>query len=178
MPSLFRILPSRFKAMVSGVEIGAKTYLHRTAVLEPRGGVIRMGRRCEIHRGVLLLAFGGSIEIGNNCSVHPGSILYGHGGLRIGDDVRIAAQAIVIPANHVFDDPRILIREQGEERRGIDIGNDVWLGARATVLDGVSIAEGCVIGAGAVVTKSTRAYGVYVGNPACWIKQRGASDVG
>lgn len=151
--------------------------IHPSAVLERRGGSIRIGSKCEIHRGTQLLAYGGSIEIGDDCSINPGCVLYGHGGLKIGSHVRIATQTVIVPANHVFSDPDRLIRDQGETRLGVRIGNDVWLGARVTVLDGVNIADGCVIGAGSVVTSSTEPYGVYVGVPARLVKCRRASSV-
>lgn len=57
-------------------------------------------------------------------------------------------------------------------RKGIVIEDDVWLGSGVKVLDGVVIRKGCVIGANAVVTHSTEAYGVYVGIPAHKIKSR------
>lgn len=56
--------------------------------------------------------------------------------------------------------------------KGIIIEDDVWIGAGVKVLDGVTIAQGCVIGANSVVTKSTEPYGIYVGVPARKIKSR------
>lgn len=176
MRSLIRKFRTRLKVALSGATIGRKTWLHPMSVIEPRGGRIELGEFCEVHRGAQLLAYGGVIRIGDNCSINPNCILYGHGGLTIGDDVRIAAGTIIVPANHEFSDSDQLIREQGESCLGICIGNDVWLGARVIVLDGVNIADGCVIGAGAVVTQSTEPYGVYVGNPARKIKQREGSQ--
>jgi acetyltransferase-like isoleucine patch superfamily enzyme len=173
MKRAFRSLITRAKAWISGARIGRRTKVHRCAVIDRRGGSITIGERCEIHRGAQLLAYGGSIEIGDDCSINPGCILYGHGGLKIGSHVRIAAQTLIVPANHIFADAHRLIRDQGETRKGITIGDDVWLGARVTVLDGVEIAEGCVIAAGAVVTASTEPYGVYVGVPARLVKHRG-----
>ncbi|WAC20184.1 acyltransferase [Luteolibacter sp. SL250] len=178
MKRLVRSSISRLKALLSGSRIGPRCRIHPSAVLERRGGSITIGTKCEIHRGTQLLAYGGSIEIGDDCSINPGCILYGHGGLKIGSHVRIAAQTIIVPANHIFSDPGRLIRDQGEDRVGVSIGDDVWLGARVTVLDGVNIATGCVIGAGSVVTASTEPYGIYVGVPARLIKHRGRSGQG
>jgi len=172
MKKIIRTSISRLKAVFSGSDIGRRCVIHSSAVLERRGGTISIGPKCEIHRGVQLLAYGGSIKIGADCSINPGCILYGHGGLTIGSHVRIAAQTIIVPANHIFADPDRLIRDQGESRAGIRIGDDVWLGARVTVLDGVTISNGCVIGAGSVVTASTEPYGVYVGVPAKLVKYR------
>lgn len=175
-PTLYTI--SRIKALLSGSTIGRRCVIHPSAVLKRRGGSITLGAKCEIHRGAQLLAFGGKIELGDDCSVNPGCILYGLGGLKIGSHVRIAAHTIIVPANHVFADPARLIRDQGETKQGVTIGDDVWLGARVTVLDGVHIAKGCVIGAGAVVTASTEPYGVYVGVPARLVKRRGPASQG
>lgn len=58
------------------------------------------------------------------------------------------------------------------DNKGIKIGDDVWLGAGAKVLDGVTIADGTIVGMGALVTKDTEPYGVYVGIPARKIKSR------
>jgi len=53
------------------------------------------------------------------------------------------------------------------------IGNDVWIGARVVVLPGVHIADGCVVGAGSVVTSSlAEPYGIYAGNPARLLRHR------
>lgn len=156
-----------------GVEIERGARVRAGAVIERQGGRVSLGADTVIHGGARLLAAGGSITIGRRCSVNPGCVLYGHGGLAIGDDVRLAAHAVIVPANHVFDDPVREIRLQGETRRGVSIGRDVWIGASVVVLDGVTLADGTVVGAGAIVTKSTEPGGVYVGNPARLLRYRG-----
>lgn len=130
------------------------------------GGMIKIGNNCEIGRGVLILSYGGKIIIGDNCSFNPYTLIYGHGGLTIGNNVRIAAHTVIIPANHVFINPNKIIREQGLTTIGITIKNDVWIGAGAKILDGVTIETGSVIGAGAVVTKSTQPFSINAGVPA------------
>lgn len=73
---------------------------------------------------------------------------------------------------HNYETADILINKQGNTEKNIIIGNDVWLGYGVQILSGVHIADGCVIGAGSVVTKSTDPYGVYAGVPAKLIKKR------
>lgn len=63
-------------------------------------------------------------------------------------------------------------KKQNEEKYGCMIGNDVWIGDEVTILGGVSIANGSVIGAGALVTRDTEPYGIYVGVPAKKIGSR------
>jgi acetyltransferase-like isoleucine patch superfamily enzyme len=72
----------------------------------------------------------------------------------------------MIPANHNIDDPDRPIRTQGLSCRGIVIEDDVWIGARVVVLDGVTIRRGAVIGAGAVVTQDVPAGAISMGVPA------------
>jgi acetyltransferase-like isoleucine patch superfamily enzyme len=136
------------------------------------GGKIALGKNVRIRPFAQLLTYGGCIEMGDNCVVNQFSILYGHGGLAIGNDVVIAAHTVFIPANHAFADLNVPIRLQDETRMGIQVGNDVWIGANATVLDGVRIGNGCVVGAGSVVTRDVPDYSVTVGTPAKVIKNR------
>ena len=166
--------------MISGsskIKIGAKTKIYPYAILECdnyKNGLssIEIGNHCSIHPFAYIKTYDGKITIGNYCSVHPYTVLYGNGGLSIGNNVRIAAHTVVIPANHNFSSTNIPIFKQGLSTEGIRIEDDVWIGAGVYILDGVTIEKGCVIGAGSIVTKSTEQYGVYVGNPAKKIKDR------
>ncbi|MEJ8311582.1 acyltransferase [Agrobacterium larrymoorei] len=135
-------------------------------------GSIVIGPRTTIDKGVILRTYGGKISVGPDCSLNPYVILYGHGGLKIGRGVRIAAQTVIIPANHTYSDPSTYIFEQGETRQGIVIQDNVWLGTGVRVLDGTTIGEGSVVGAGSVVTKNLQKGGVFVGVPARKIASR------
>lgn len=137
------------------------------------GGRIIIGSNCELRNGCRVLTYGGNITIGNNCSINPYTILYGQGNLIIGNNTRIAANCVIIPSNHNFSQTDVPIINQGLTCKGITIGNDVWIGCGARILDGVTISDGCVIGAGSVVTKSTERYGIYAGTPAKLIRKRG-----
>ena len=59
-----------------------------------------------------------------------------------------------------------------QDFKPVHIGNDVWLGSRVTILPGVNIGNGCIIGASAVVTKDVPDYAVVGGNPAKILKYR------
>lgn len=137
-----------------------------------KGGRVLVGKHSAIDAGVILRANGNTILIGDNSSINPYCMIHGGGGVKIGNGVRIASHTVIIAANHVFDDPTKFIYLQGESEKGIVIEDDVWIGAGARILDGIVVAKGTVVGAGAVVTKSTEAYSVVAGVPARTIRMR------
>jgi acetyltransferase-like isoleucine patch superfamily enzyme len=163
-------------AALAGARTGKNAIVMRGAVLDcEQGGTIDIGPRTVIHRGAMLLPYGGFIRMGKRCSVNPYSVLYGHGGLVIGDHVRIAAHCVIVPANHGIALDGGLIADQPLSRRGIKIGNDVWIGAGARVLDGAVIGDGCVVAAGAVVRGTLEPDGIYAGVPARLVRHRAAT---
>lgn len=158
---------------------GALVHIHRRAqvhfsvsFLPGKGGRIIIGENCVLARGVVLRAFGGSIELGKGSTVGPYAVLDGQGGLRIGANVMIASHSALIPGNHGFRDIEVPMIEQDVICEGIEIHDDVWLGAGAKVLDGVVVGKGAVIAAGAVVTKSVAPYSIMAGVPARAIRVR------
>ncbi|MBM7044540.1 MULTISPECIES: DapH/DapD/GlmU-related protein [Rhizobium] len=146
-----------------------------TTIIWKRGSV-RIGEVVRFRKGVVIDAQKGSIDIGNHVSFNEYTILLGSGGISIGNDVRIAAHAMVVSFDHNFDDLTQPIRLQGLTRKPIVIEDDVWIGAGAKILGGSHIAKGCVIGANAVVKGKTEPYGIYVGAPARLLKWRGQKD--
>lgn len=155
------------RTALAGVKTGQGAIVMPGAVISrEHGGTIAIGAKSTIHTGAMLLSYGGFIRLGARCSVNPYSVLYGHGGLIVGNDVRIAAHCVVIPANHGFALDAGAIGRQPLSKRGIHIGNDVWLGAGVRVLDGSVIGEGCVVAAGAVVRGELEPFGIYGGVPA------------
>ena len=149
-----------------GVEVSWSAWVHPDTVFELSGGRIFVGPNTYIDKGVILRAFGGSIIIGSDCSVNAYSLLSGGGGLVIGNAVRIASHTVIVASNHIFEDASKLIKDQGLSQKGIKIESDVWIGVGVRVLDGVTIARGSVVAAGAVVTKSTDSFSVVAGVPA------------
>jgi len=160
-------------ARLAGYDTGPGTIVRRGAVMgDDHGGSLTLGARCTVHQGAMLLPYGGFIRIGDRCSINPYSILYGHGGLFIGDHVRIAAHCVIIPANHGTALDGGLIADQPLTRQGIRIGDNVWIGAGARILDGADIGDGCVVAAGAVVRGRLAADGIYAGAPARLVRLR------
>ena len=92
--------------------------------------------------------------------------------MQIGNNVLIAAYTYLVGGGHIYKDPDIPVIEQGRTASGIEIGDNVWLGASVKVLDGVSIGEGAIIAAGAVVTEDIPPFAIAGGIPAKVIKLR------
>ena len=160
---------ARYAMRFAGSPIRAShtSWISRKSILRVcGGGSISIGENCEIHPFSMILTYGGHIKIGNNCSLNPFSIIYGHGGVQIGDDVRIAAHTVIIPANHNIPTGGEALHLSGVSTKGIVISDHVWIGSGSRILDGVHIGTNAVVAAGAVVTKSVSDHSTVAGVPA------------
>ena len=92
------------------------------------------------------------------------------GPVRIGDDVNLAQGITVSGLNHNFENICAPIAAQGVSTSEVVIADDVWIGANAVILAGVSIGSHSVVAAGAVVTKNVPECCVAAGNPARIVK--------
>ncbi|GHE76964.1 hypothetical protein GCM10019059_40190 [Camelimonas fluminis] len=160
--------------------LGRSVKIHRTSnialscVLDPWSGSITLGPRNLIDTGVVIRAYTGNIITGSHVTIGPYSVLYGGANLIIGQGVRVGPHVTIVAANHIFEDKEKFIFLQGMKNIGIEISDDVWIGAHAVILDGVQVGCGAVIAAGAVVTKSVGAWEIVGGVPARVIGIRGA----
>ncbi len=119
---------------------------------------------------------GQKISIGENSGVGVNSLLAGT--VRIGKNVMMGPDVMMITENHEFSRVDIPMKLQGVCReRPIEIGDDVWLGARVIVLPGVRVGCGAIIGAGAVVVGDIPDRAIAVGNPARVIQYRTAKTL-
>jgi acetyltransferase-like isoleucine patch superfamily enzyme len=104
---------------------------------------------------------GPGISIGRRTVVNQQCCLDGRGGLEIGDDVDISAGVWILTDSHDMHDP--LFREVLAPVR---IRDHAWIGSRALILPGVTVGQGAVVAAGAVVTSDVEPYAVVAGVPA------------
>lgn len=116
------------------LRIGRRAQIRSGATIDAYRGRVVIGDRFKIHKGGFIDAQKGSIEIGSNVSINPYSILYGLGGIKIGNDVRIAAHVVIVSFDHRYDDVSKSITMQGVIAKPIVIEDDVWIGAGAKVL--------------------------------------------
>lgn len=112
------------------------------------------------------------IKFGKNFTVNSFCYINAIGGLSIGDNVLIGPSVIISSGKHnILPIGKPIIGEPTSPLP-ITIGDDVWLGANVTILPGVVIADGTVVGANSVLTKSSKKNGVYAGVPAKLIRSR------
>lgn len=133
---------------------------------------VKLGDNTKIIVTGSLSDLGKGLYIGENTSFSENTFFGSAGGIKIGSDV-IGGQNVRFHAeNHNFNDPSTLIREQGVTRKGIEIGNNVWIGAGAVFLDGAKVADGCVIGANSVIKGEFKKNAILAGIPAKVIRYR------
>ena len=113
-----------------------------------------------------------NIIVGNNVAFNQMCFVQGSGSLTIGNDVRFAHGVTIETESHGYSDLHICIADQPMIYNPVFIEDDVWVGAKATILSGICIGRGAVIGANAVVTKNVEQMTVVVGVPAKEIKCR------
>jgi acetyltransferase-like isoleucine patch superfamily enzyme len=139
---------------------------------------IRFGDNVTLRAGVVIDGtgvlgdLGEGLTVGSNVGISEGSFLQVRGTVTIGDDVIIGPGVKIFSENHRTDDSDLVIRLQGVTRRGVTIERGVWLGAGATILDGVTIGEQAIVAAGSVVTRSVPPAMVVAGVPARIIRAR------
>lgn len=141
------------------------------------GNNVSIGAYSRLVVSTTLNHIGEFIRIGDNVGIGEFAYLGGAGGLEIGAETIVGQYFSCHPENHIIDDPEAAIRFQGVTRQGIRIGKNCWIGSKVTVLDGVRIGNGCVIAAGAVVTKSFPDNSIIGGVPARLLKTRTAEYI-
>ncbi len=142
--------------------------------------------------------FGDGVTVGRGASIRPSSYYGGElgegltvgaqtaigaynwigasGQVTIGAGVMFGPRVTLIPENHIFEDNKRPIREQGVKREPVVIGDNCWIGCNVTILAGVTIGEGSIVAAGAVVAKDVAPGSIVGGIPARLIRMREATD--
>lgn len=162
------------------LSIGSKTKIHDQVYIDALskkgviiGNNVVIGRNTRIECTGSLKSIGKGLVIGDRTTFGSDCYFGAAGGIVIGEDV-VAGQYIRFHSeNHNFADTKRLIREQGVTNKGIQVGDNCWIGAGAVFLDGAELGNGCVVAANSVVTKKFPDNSVVGGVPAKIIKERG-----
>ncbi len=159
------------------IEIGDNVVFDDNTVIDAKGKDnkgIKIGNNVVIGRASTISCKGGDIEIGNYSNIGPGNIIISESSIKIGRYVFTAGQLYMIAGgNHSFDRKDIPIwRQPSVSKGGIIIEDDIWIGASSTILDGVKIGKGAIIGAATLVHRRIKPFTVNLGVPAQMVKKR------
>ena len=139
----------------AGITIGSGVFVGRNTILSCKNGDIELGDRANI---------------GFNCEIFSASRV------TVGADAMLAAYCYVIGGDHEYGDATSPVTAQGRRSKGVSLGDGVWLGAGAKILDGVRIGGHAIIGAGAVVKVDVPEFAVAAGRPARILGLRGEAQ--
>lgn len=130
---------------------------------------LNFGDYVTISRGVMIRPssyyggdYGMGLTVGEHSSIGPYGYIGCSGKITIGKNVMFGPKCSLFAENHNFSDTETSIKSQGVNQKGITIEDDCWIGSNVTILDGVTIGKGSVIGAGTLVTKDVPAGSVVV----------------
>ncbi|RZK26809.1 MAG: acyltransferase [Flavobacterium sp.] len=133
-----------------GVHIGDNVSIHRNTIIECTGVIKELGE---------------GIIIGNNVGFAPNCFIQVRGSVKIGSNVMFGPGASIFSENHGFGDTDIPMIMQPTKRFGVTIEDDVWIGTKAVILDGVTVGKGSIIAAGAIVNKDIAPFSIVAGIP-------------
>ena len=160
------------------IRIGDGVIIDDNVLLDAKGDSnrgITIGRDCFIGRNSILSCKNGDIELGErtnmgfNCQIYSASLV------RVGRDALISAYTYIVGGgNYDLERTDVPINQtlRADRRYGIRVADNVWIGTHSVILDGVSIGEGTVVAAGAVVAENVPGWSIAAGAPARVVKER------
>jgi acetyltransferase-like isoleucine patch superfamily enzyme len=161
------------------IVLGKKVAMSYDCLLDASGTTnrgITIGDNVIIGRSTTIVCKEGDISIGNDVGIGANCLLSAVGGnrLEIGNHVMIAPYVYIGGVSYNLERTDIPLPQQGTRPLGGSrIGDNTWLGANVTILDGVRIGHDAIVAAGAVVTKDIPAFGIAAGVPAKLLRMRG-----
>lgn len=155
-----------------GITLGRGCKIHADASVDAsRSPGVTFGDKVTLNRYAYVQGGNGGVRLGDRVEINNFSIVNGTGGVDIGADTLVGPGVRIISYQHRFAGGAT-IRSQPVDAKPIRIGSDVWLGANAVILAGVTIGNGAVVAAGAVVREDVPDYAVVAGVPATIKKYR------
>jgi acetyltransferase-like isoleucine patch superfamily enzyme len=151
------------------IRIGSNVVIDDPCLIDAKGTTnrgITIGNGVFIGRNTILSCKDGDFEVADGANIGFNCEVFSASAVRIGRHALMAAYTYVIGGDHDFSDPSAPVLEQGRKSAGVSVGDGVWLGAGAKVLDGVTIGDHAIVGAGAVVREDVPPAAIAVGIPA------------
>ena len=157
------------------IKLGDDVVVDDLVVLDAKGETnrgISVGNGVFLGRGTILSCKDGDIVLADHVNVGFHSEIFSGSSVTVGAYGLFAAYTYLVGGGHEFDLAGVPVVEQARRSQGITLGENVWLGAGAKVMDGVRIGRDVVVGAGAVVTEDLPDGVVAVGVPARVVRHR------
>ena len=152
---------------LQGVGVGGGGFCKGHVDIERNGGIIRVGERVEFGKFVLLQTSArGELVIGNDVQINRFNIISAGERITIEDHCVFAPDVKILDSEHTFRQREILIKNVPGTSAPVSIGRGSWLGFGVSVLKGVHIGEGAVVGAHAVVRENIPPFAIAAGVPA------------
>jgi acetyltransferase-like isoleucine patch superfamily enzyme len=133
---------------------------------------ITIGSGVFVGRGTILSCKNGDIVIEDNANLGFNCEIFSGSRVRLGKNALVAAYTYLVGGDHLYDRVDIPVLYQGRPTKGIDVDDNVWLGAHTVVTDGSRIGRDAIIGAGAVVIGEIPEFAIAVGIPAKVVRDR------
>lgn len=175
-----RVAWRRAQLRAQGVRIS-----RNTVVSVEQGCSFQMGSGTSVGTGTLLIVASdrvpgvatAALKVGKNTAINEYCNIRASGcNIHIGDNCLFGQFATIIGSNHGISASSLILEQPWDtEKCGVTIGEDVWVGSHAVVLPGVTIHQGAIIAAGAVVVSDVPAYEIWGGVPAKKIGARSAA---
>lgn len=174
-------MPFLFRSALEKVSLAFSSLLHEIILWLPdeysRLRVSHYNRReCKISRHVSIspnVRLRGVVEIGEGSSLAQNVTITGAtAGVRIGCNVMIAPNVVIVAFDHGFSDTKIPMVHQPHVSEAVRIEDDVWIGANVTISKGVIIGSGSIVGANSFVNADVAPKSIVAGVPARLVRQR------
>ena len=136
---------------------------------------IAIGHGVFVGRNTILSCKNGDIVIDDHANLGFNCEIFSASRVRVGKSVLMAAYTYLVGGDHLYDRIDIPVLEQGRTARGIEVGDNVWLGTHVVVTDGSQIGRDAIVGAGAVVVGELPEFAIATGIPARVVRDRRTS---
>ena len=158
--------------LLPSIVVTALCWIKFRCFVSPRAEVeltrfLKIGTGTQIGSFTKIKTADGPLDIGERVAIGNGVFISSHeGGIEIGSFCLISANVSIVGTSYRYDDLETPIALQGTRSKGIRLGDNVWVGANCTILDGVTIGHGAVIAANSLVSNDLPNNAIAQGNPA------------
>lgn len=160
------------------ISLGRAVVIEESCTLDAKGvegGGISIGDGTFVGKGTIISTTDGTIDIDEGCNLGSNIRIGTIGHTRLGKKCLLAAYCYLVGAGHEMEDLDTPILDQANTSEGgVTLGDNVWLGARVTVMDGKTVGSHSIVGAHALVTKDLPEYSISKGTPAEVVRSRKA----